>query len=127
MTTIEHLKPELAGYEVRCESLEARYPGQVVAFPVAGSKGAHLSFHEPAKDASERFREARFPLSHPLGRLRSARFPYRSHFLTAPATLVADATFDNTRGLHDPDAILRHQQSPSDFLAPLSRYVHRAF
>lgn len=74
MTTIEHLKPELAGYEVRRESLEARYPGQFVVFLVAGSKGAHLSFHEPAKDAAERFGEARFPLSHPLGRPRSPSF-----------------------------------------------------
>ena len=74
MTTIEHLKPALAGYETCRESLEARYPGQLVVFLRAGFEGAHPSFHEAAKDAAERFCDARFPLSHPLRRSRSPSF-----------------------------------------------------
>ena len=61
MTTIEHLKPDLVGYQVCRESLEARYPGQFVVFLVAGYKGAHLSFHEPAKDVAEGSVRPAFP------------------------------------------------------------------
>ena len=58
MTTIEDLKPTIAAFETSHETLEERHLGEFVVFHDAKFEGAHLSFHEAAKGAVERFGDA---------------------------------------------------------------------
>ena len=75
MTTLDDLKPDLDAYEACRESLEADHAGQFVVFHAARFEGPHPSFHDAAKDAAARFRDAPF-LIRQVGADRTVSLPF---------------------------------------------------
>ena len=125
MTSIQHLKRELAGFEAYPASLGACPPDHFVFFVGPEVRGPAPFIPRGRAGRGRALR--RCPLSpfSSAGRLLIDELHYRSDSHPALPMPTVDASFEDHRRLQAPAAIRHPGQRPGDHLAFLSRYAGR--